>query len=162
MTPVQPPQKGLLPSILDRLLDPESAGTALLTGYSAEKMKDAVRRDLEELLNTVTPHTRFPDRFPETRESVVTYGLPDLASAEGLTGAQRDLLAAVIRQAVERFEPRLKRVRVTVLKGEAELLRGAVKFLVEAKLAVDPSPEVNFDTVLNMGTGKYEVNPMRV
>lgn len=158
MPPPQPPQRGMLPSILDRLLDPESAGTSLMTGYSVDKMAAAVRRDLEELLNTVNPHQKFPDEYPETRDSVFTYGLPDLASAEGLTGEQRATLAALIRQAVERFEPRLKRVRVTVLKGEADLVRGAIKFRLEARMTVDPAPEVSFDTVLNVGTGKYEVN----
>ena len=156
--PTQPPARGMLPSILDRLLDPESAGTAIMTGYTVEKMASAVRRDLEELLNTVSPHHQFPEQYPETQNSVVTYGLPDLASVESLTGEQRATLAALIRQAVERFEPRLKRVRVNVLKAEADLVRGAIKFRLEARLTVDPAPEVSFDTVLNVGTGKYEVS----
>jgi type VI secretion system protein ImpF len=155
---VPPPARGMLPSVLDRLLDPESAGTAILTGYSVEKMALAVRRDLEELLNSVNPHRSFPDEYPETHNSVVTYGLPDLASAETLTGEQRSTLAALIKQAVERFEPRLKRVRVVVLKAEADAVRGAVKFRLDARLTVDPAPEVSFDTVLNVGTGKYEVS----
>src|SRR5262249_42777188 len=50
--PPPQPQLGLTPSILDRLIDPESAGTAIMTGYSAEKMYQAVLRDLEDLLNT--------------------------------------------------------------------------------------------------------------
>ncbi len=153
-----PPARGMLPSILDRLLDPESAGTAIMTGYSVDKMALAVRRDLEELLNTVNPHHNFPEQYPETRDSVVTYGLPDLASAEALSGEQRATLAALIRHAVERFEPRLKRVKVTVLKAEADAVRGAIKFRLDARLTVDPAPEVSFDTVLNVGTGKYEVN----
>ncbi len=156
--PTQPPARGMLPSILDRLLDPESAGTAIMTGYSVEKMALAVRRDLEELLNTVSPHHKFPEQYPETQNSVVTYGLPDLASAEGLSGEQRAAVASLIRQAVERFEPRLKRVRVVVLKAEADATRGAIKFRLEARLTVDPAPEVSFDTVLNVGTGKYEVS----
>src|SRR5437879_4882256 len=74
----QPPRRGMLPSVLDRLLDPESAGTAVMTGYTVEKMANAVWRDLDELLNTVNPHHRFPDDFPETRDSIVPYGLFDL------------------------------------------------------------------------------------
>lgn len=156
--PTQPPARGMLPSILDRLLDPESAGTAILTGYTVDKMAQAVRRDLEELLNSVCPHHHFPEQFPETQNSVFTYGLPDLASAETLTGEQRATVASLIKLAVERFEPRLKRVKVTVLKAEADALRGAIKFRLDARLTVDPAPEVAFDTVLNVGTGKYEVS----
>jgi type VI secretion system protein ImpF len=148
----------MLPTILDRLLDPESAGTAVMTGYTVEKMASAVRRDLEELLNTVSSHGRgFPDDFPETRDSLVTYGLPDLASVEAISGVQRKAIGDLIRRAVERFEPRLKRVKVTVLAAEADAVRGSVKFRVEARLTVDPAPEVAFDTILDMGTGKYEV-----
>lgn len=158
MPPPQPPQRGMLPTILDRLLDPESAGTAVMTGYTVEKMASAVRRDLEELLNTVSSHGRsFPDDFPETRDSLVTYGLPDLASVEAISGVQRKAIGDLIRRAVERFEPRLKRVKVTVLAAEADAVRGSVKFRVEARLTVDPAPEVAFDTILDMGTGKYEV-----
>lgn len=159
MPPPQPPQRGMLPTVLDRLLDPESAGTAVMTGYTVEKMAQAVRRDLEELLNTVNPHGRsFPDEFPETRDSIVAYGLPDLASVEAISGAQRKAIGDLIRRAVERFEPRLKRVKVTVLAGESDAVRGSVKFRVEARLTVDPAPEVAFDTILDVGTGKYEVN----
>jgi len=32
-----------------------------------------------------------------------------------------------------------------------------VKFKIEARLTVDPAPEVAFDTILDVGTGKYEV-----
>lgn len=158
MPPPQPPQRGMLPSVLDRLLDPESAGTAVMTGYTVEKMAMAVRRDLEELLNSVNPHHRFPDDFPETRDSLVTYGLLDLASVEAISGAQRKAIGDLIRRAVERFEPRLKRVKVSVMAGEADAVRGAVKFRIEARLTVDPAPEVAFDTILDVGTGKYEVN----
>ena len=41
-----------MPSVLDRLIDPDSDGTAWQRGYGVEQMIDAVRRDLEDLLNT--------------------------------------------------------------------------------------------------------------
>jgi type VI secretion system protein ImpF len=157
MPPVSPPQRGMQPSILDRLLDPESAGTAIMTGYTVEKMAQVVRRDLEELLNTMHPYHSFPDAFPETRESIVTYGLPDLASIESVSATQRAAISGLIRRAVERFEPRLKNVMVSVLSTDPDTIRGSVKFRVNARLAVDPAPEVAFDTILDVGTGKYDV-----
>ena len=70
MPPPPQPTRGLQPSILDRLIDPESAGTAIMTGYTIQKMYDAVLRDLEDLLNSVhTAHTISPE-FPETRDYV--------------------------------------------------------------------------------------------
>ena len=152
-----PPARGLQPSVLDRLLDPESAGTAVLSGYTVEKMVAAVRRDLEDLLNTVHPYHTFPDHYPETRDSVVTYGLPDLASVEAVSADQRAAIGLTIQRAVARFEPRLKQVRVTLLKKDEDPTRMSVRFRVEARLNADPAPDVAFDTVLEMGTGKYEV-----
>jgi type VI secretion system protein ImpF len=157
MPPSSPPQRGMLPSLLDRLLDPESAGTAIMTGYTTDKMALVVRRDLEELLNTLHPYHTFPTQFPETRDSIVTYGLPDLASIETVSAGQRAAIGGLIKRAVERFEPRLKMVRVTVLDAEPDAVRGSVKFRVNARLTVDPAPDVAFDTILDMGTGKYDV-----
>src|SRR5205085_2465499 len=46
------PKLGLMPSVLDRLVDPASAGTEGQRGYTLNQMMEAVRKDLEELLNT--------------------------------------------------------------------------------------------------------------
>ena len=150
-------QRGLQPSLLDRLLDPEAAGTAILSGYTVEKMVLAVRRDLEDLLNAVHPFHSFPANFPETRDSVVTYGLPDLASTQAISADQRAAIGRAIAQAVRQNEPRLKTVKVTILTQDEDLTKMSVRFRVEARLTVDPAPDVAFDTILEMGTGKYEV-----
>ena len=156
-TPPQP-KRGLQPSILDRLTDPESAGTAILTGYTVEKMYAAVLRDLENLLNTVHTARDIPAEFLEVRDSLVAYGLPDLASMEAISSEQRANIGKTIRTAIERFEPRLRRVRVTLLKQDDEV-RMSLKFRIDARLAVDPAPDVAFDTILEVGTGKYLVTP---
>ena len=156
MPPAAPPKKGLQPSIIDRLLDPESAGNSIVTGYTVEKMYLAVRRDLEDLLNTLHPYHKFPEQYPETRDSVVTYGLPDLASIESISTEQRTNIGKLIQRAIQQFEPRLKTVRVTLLKLD-DTSRMSVKFKIEARLTVDPAPEVAFETILDVGTGKYEV-----
>ena len=111
MPPPQQPKRGLLPSIIDRLVDPESAGTAILTGYTVEKMYRAVLRDLEDLLNSVHTARDIPAEFPDVRDSVVAYGLPDLTSIESISAEQRSTIARTIRRAIERFEPRFARSR---------------------------------------------------
>ncbi len=158
MPPPQQPKRGLQPSILDRLTDPESAGTTLMTGYTVEKMYVAVLRDLENLLNTVHTARDIPPEFADVRDSIVGYGLPDLASIEAISADQRASIGRTIRAAVERFEPRLRRVRVTLLKQDNEL-KLSLKFRIDARLAVDPAPEVAFDTILEVGTGQYLVTP---
>ncbi|MBY0513354.1 MAG: type VI secretion system baseplate subunit TssE [Gemmataceae bacterium] len=153
------PKRGVQPSILDRLIDPESAGTAIMTGYSVQQMYGAVLRDLEDLLNTVhTAHT-IPPEHAETRDSVAAYGLPDLASVEAISAEQRASIGKAIKKAIERYEPRLKQVKVTLLPGDKGELLGAVRFRIDARLTVDPAPEVAFDTILEMGSGTYLVTP---
>jgi type VI secretion system protein ImpF len=157
MPPPQP-KRGLQPSILDRLTDPESAGTAILTGYTVERMYAAVLRDLEDLLNTVHTARDIPAEFADVRDSIVAYGLPDLTSVESISADHRNAIARTIRRAIERFEPRLRAVKVTLLKDE-DATRMALKFRIDARLAVDPAPDVAFDTILEVGTGKYLVTP---
>ncbi len=157
MPPPQP-KRGLQPSILDRLIDPESAGTAILSGYTVEKMYAAVLRDLEDLLNTIHTARDIPAEFSELRDSVVSYGLPDLASLEAISPNQRTAIGESIRKAIARFEPRLRAVRVMLLKQE-DLVQMSLRFRIDARLAVDPAPEVAFDTILEVGTGKYLVSP---
>jgi type VI secretion system protein ImpF len=155
--PPQHHKRGLQPSILDRLIDPESAGTAILSGYTVEKMYSSVLRDLEDLLNTVHTARDIPAEYADVRDSLVGYGLPDLASLEAISPSQRSAIGETIRKAIARFEPRLRTVRVTLLKQD-DNLQLSIKFRIDARLAVDPAPEVAFDTILELGTGKYLVS----
>ena len=158
MPPPQP-KRGLQPSLLDRLIDPESAGTAILSGYRVEQLYAAVLRDLENLLNTIHTSHELPNEFSEVRDSLVSYGLPDLASLEAISPAQRTAIGDSIRKAIVRFEPRLRSVRVTLLKSEDQI-QMSLKFRIDARLTVDPAPDVAFDTILEVGTGKYLVAPV--
>ena len=149
-------QTGLMPSILDRLIDPESGGTASRRGYGVEQMADAVRRDLEDLLNTRQTHFGLPDEWPEVERSVVAFGLPDLTSLNAITAQQRENIGRAIEAVVARFEPRLKDVRATLIES-ADGLQRTVRFRVDARLIVDPAPEVAFDTILELLTGHAAV-----
>jgi type VI secretion system protein ImpF len=157
--PPTTPQRGLRPSILDRLIDPESAGTAILIGYNADQMYRSVLRDLDDLLNTLHTAHDIPASFPETRDSIVMYGLPDLASIQAITAEQRQSIAKAIKRVIERFEPRLKNVKVFLLDDKPDEFRFNVRFRIDARLNADPAPDVSFETILEMGTGKYLVTP---
>src|SRR5438105_1067551 len=109
------PQQGLMPSIIDRLIDPESGGTAWRRGYGIEQMMEAVRRDLEDLLNTRQTHIGMSEEFVETRKSIIGYGLPDLLSLDASTPQQREDIGRVIEGVVALFEPRLREIRATMI-----------------------------------------------
>lgn len=150
------PNQGLMPSILDRLLDPESGGTAWRRGYGVEQMIDVVSRDLEDLLNTRQSHAGLPADFVETHNSLIGYGLPDLTSLEAITPQQREEIGRVIEGIIARFEPRLRDVKATLVAG-ADSKERTVRFRVEARLRLDPAPDVAFDAVLELATGQYSV-----
>jgi type VI secretion system protein ImpF len=156
MTPTDEPIPGLQPSVLDRLLDPRSGGTAAAPGYSLRQLMASVLRDLNDLLNTVCPLNSVPARFAETARSVAAYGVADLISAEADTKQQRDILGQVIKAAIERFEPRLKQVRVVMLSEKPDA-RMAVMYRIDARIAADPAPAVAFETLLELNTGKCVV-----
>jgi type VI secretion system protein ImpF len=151
------PQMGLMPSLVDRLIDPESGGTAWRRGYGIEQMMEAVRRDLEDLLNTRQTSMGMPDDFVELRRSIVAYGLPDLISLDATTPQAREDIGRVIEAVVSIFEPRLKEIRATML-DPGEKTR-SVRFHIDARLRVDPAPEVAFDTILELTTGHTQVKP---
>jgi type VI secretion system protein ImpF len=148
--------QGLMPSILDRLIDPESSGTVWRRGYGLEQMMDSVRRDLEELLNTRSSLYGISEDYAETMKSVANYGLPDLTSFNAVTQAQREDVGRAIELVVSRFEPRLKDVRAHLLDPGNSRDR-SVRFHIDARLSVEPAPEVAFDTVLELTTGRYTI-----
>jgi type VI secretion system protein ImpF len=148
--------ESITPSILDRLIDPSSAGTVAQRGYTVEQMEVAVRRDLEDLLNTHQPYHDLPLEFKELHKSVLNYGLPDLSCVAAITSAQREQLGQVLESIIALHECRLKDVRVELRDGGKPTDR-AITFRVDAKLRLDPAPEVAFDTILELMTGQYSV-----
>jgi type VI secretion system protein ImpF len=144
--------QGLMPSLIDRLIDPESGGTSWRHGYSVEQMIDFVHRDLEDLLNTRLVNIDIPEDCPETRRSLVAYGLPDLASLEAFSPQQRAEIGSVLETTIAHFEPRLRDVRATLV-NPGETKDRTIKFRIDARLSVEPAPEVAFDTILELSTG---------
>lgn len=149
-------QQGLLPSILDRLIDPDSEGTSFRHGYSIDQIVDAIRRDLEELLNAHPPYLEIPEDWPELRKSLLTFGLPDLVSATIQTPGDKEELGRTVEEIVQRFEPRLRNVRAVLAEGGPGNERD-VRFHIEAELNVDPAPTITFETVLELTTGQAKI-----
>ena len=149
------------PSVLDRLLDdrprhPEAADHDWhgdLRQYRA-----VVARDLETLLNTrrSDPLDRAAE-FPEAANSMLRYGVMDLNSLTLQDPDDQVALREDIRRTIERFEPRLKKVRVAL-----DLPRGterALRFRVAAVLATHPHrPNVTFDATLQLASNAYQVS----
>jgi len=152
----------LVPSVLDRLLDDEPRTTTEPeSGRSTTlgRLKGAVRRDLEWLLNTKRTPLKLPADLPLVRDSVLTFGLPDFSHATlGSTDDRREL-KRLLEEAVRRFEPRLLDVSVTLMDGDQH--ERGLRFRIDGVLDVEPTPEaVSFDSVLSMPTYSIVVQDM--
>jgi type VI secretion system protein ImpF len=146
-------------SVLDRLLDYE-LGVKIEPPASRAKSlriyKQAVRRDLEWLLNTRRLATGIPEGLEELQNSLAAYGLPDFAGSGTDEGDSQARVRAAIEDAVRTFEPRLQDVSVA-LEPQRDTER-ALRFRIDALLMVDPAPEpVTFDTTLQLVSGEYAV-----
>ncbi len=148
----------LTQSLLDRLID-ESPGTGdPTTTYqqSLRQFKAGLKRDLEWLLNTRQTPGLFTEGLRETSRSVLNYGLLDMTSLAVDSVEDRARLTRMLETTIARFEPRLAGVRVT-MEPPTPLSR-RLRFHIEALLQVDPAPEqIDFDTVLELASGQYEV-----
>jgi type VI secretion system protein ImpF len=141
----------LMPSLKDRLLDPDSMGTRGYPGYSLRQILESVRDDLEELLNSRRSHQLLETQYPELTRSIVTYGLPDLASLDTSTPGKQEEIGKIIEKAIGLHEPRLRNVRATLVRTRAVELRAL--FHIDAELCVDPAPAVSFETVVELTSG---------
>jgi type VI secretion system protein ImpF len=150
----------LMPTILDRLVDPEMVGAGAQWGYTIAQMIDAVRRDVEELLNTRQSHQGLPDEFVETHRSILAYGLPDFSSMNVHKSKRIDEMAEMIESIIGLFEPRLRNIRavpVAAADGKQSKEEARVRFNIEATLFVDPFPEVGFSTVVELLSGQASI-----
>ena len=144
---------GYTPGLFDRLLG--GAGTP--SRLSLEQLKDAVARDLEDLLNT---RAAFPqallEGYPECASSILNYGLIDFAGMCLSSADDRATICASLKTAIERHEPRLRNVQARLEREAGAINR--VNFVISATLAASASEMVCFDAVLQPSTLQYSIH----
>lgn len=143
-------------SVLDRLVDrePNSLVEAPLSrAQSVRLLKNAVRRDLEWLLNTRRNFQDPDESLKEVNRSLYVYGLPDFSTYTMASPADQTKLLRHLLAAIKLFEPRLANVRI-VPEENPTLGLQRLRLRIEAMLLMDPSPEpVSFDTVIELRSG---------
>ncbi len=145
-------QPGLTPSLLDRFIDPAYQHEAGPRPFTVAETIDAVRLELEDQLNTRQSSHRVPPQFEVVQRSIVAFGMPDLTSLNAVTPQERNDIARVLERIIETFEPRLRDVKATLLdRGDAKMR--TLRYRIDARLRVDPAPEVAFETVLELASG---------
>jgi type VI secretion system protein ImpF len=135
----------LQPSLLDRLTDEspterqESRDRQVL---SPSRLRECVRRDLTWLLNTTNlAATQDLDAYPDVLQSVVNFGMPDLA---GHVASSVDVraLERLLCRVIWNFEPRLMKnsVKVRLVLDDQRMDSNAMCFNIEAELWAQPLP----------------------
>ncbi|MBT9330203.1 type VI secretion system baseplate subunit TssE [Paracidobacterium acidisoli] len=141
-------------SVLDRLTNVDDWPAT--RSQSLRYFKDALKRDLEWLLNTRRPPIPELAEYDAAKNSVINYGLPDITSLGLSSASDHRRLRIAIEESIRNFEPRLADVRVS-LDG-AETANRRLRFHIEGSMKLDPSPEeISFDTVLELSSGEYKV-----
>jgi type VI secretion system protein ImpF len=147
-------------SVFDRLIDsdPRTRTEAPLTRVeSVRQMKNAVRRDLEWVLNTRRVAIPPDESLRELNRSLYVYGLPDVTSYSLAANKDQAKLLRWLQSTVKVFEPRLANVRITPFET-TEIGSRTLRFRIDGLLVMDPAPEhVSFDTVLELTSGEYHV-----
>jgi type VI secretion system protein ImpF len=150
----------LAASLLDRLLDanPDLAvDPPKARGQYLREMRDAVRRDIENLLNTRQRCRGWPDGLGELQRSLVNYGIPDFTGMDLSADERRESFRATIETVLRDYEPRFASVAVTMLAGSDQLDR-TLRFRIEALIYADPMPEpIIFDSYVDPATRSFAV-----
>ena len=157
------PEVTFLPSVLDRLLDDGPNTVAARPRSRAQQLlelRNAVRRDLEALLNSHQCCFVLPAELAELPKSLLEYGIPDFLTMNVVAESAREKFRASVEDAIRRFEPRFKMVRVTLVEDTAA--DRTLRFRIEALMYAEPAPErVSFDSLLDPSSQSFYVTGAR-
>ena len=150
----------LVPSVLDRLLDDDPTATQEVPKSRTQvlrELKQSVRRDLENLLNTRRRWSGWPDHLEELSESLVNYGVPDITGLDLASDEQREDFLRTLEAVIRYFEPRFAKVSIEIQK-DSEMLDRTLRMRIDGLLHATPAPEpVVFDSSVEPATGNVEV-----
>jgi type VI secretion system protein ImpF len=139
-------------SILDRLIDdaPHLHVEADKDRHQQlRELRNSVRRDLQNLLNTRYRIVAPPEEFSELAISLLNYGLPDLATVNVADIEKKREFIRLLEKIVSDYEPRFKSVKVHHIPNKKTSDR-TLRFRIDATLYADPAPEmIVFDSVLD-------------
>lgn len=150
-----PKHQPLQPSVLDRLIEPKSSTGSW--GQVLRDVKEGIRRDLEDLLNTRWRCSSWPPNLEELDVSLVNYGIPDFTGVNLGAANNQDRFREILERVIVNYEPRLKDVKVELIRNPDPLDR-TLQFRIEALLLAEPSPEpVVFDSALEPLSTSFQV-----
>lgn len=153
--------QGFTPGLFDRLDDerePAHGNRHQVRARALEECKRSITRDLEALLNTrsaLLPPMLTP--YPAVEASVVNYGLIDFAGMCMSSDTDQQQICNAVRLAIERHEPRLHKVAVTLRPHKGAINR--IEFIISAQLkSAAQSEPMSFNAVFRPSLQQYSVD----
>lgn len=152
--------QGFTPGLLDRLDDERehAAGNRHeQRSRELEACRRSITRDLEALLNTrsaLVPPTLAP--YPAVEGSIVNYGLIDFAGMCMSSHSDQQQICTAVRLALERHEPRLHKVAVSLRPTKGAINR--IEFIISAQLRNTAQAQpMSFNAVFRPSLQRYSV-----
>ncbi|MDB5916349.1 MAG: tssE [Massilia sp.] len=152
--------QGFTTGLFDRLDDDSEHVPVNKREARARALKDAMRsvtRDLQALLNTrsaLSPESLDP--YPAVSGSIVNYGLIDFAGMCMNSDTDQKEICNAVRLAIERHEPRLHKVAVSLRATQDVINR--VDFVITAQLKSEPHTEpLSFNAVFRPSIQQYSI-----
>ncbi len=122
-----------------------------------EEARRGITRDLEALLNTrsgLLPGSLAA--YPAVSDSIVNYGLLDFAGMCMSSDTDQQEICKAVRVAIERHEPRLHRVVVTLRAARGAINR--VEFVITARLkSAAHGEQMSFNAVFRPSLQQYSI-----
>ncbi|HEY8939392.1 MAG TPA: type VI secretion system baseplate subunit TssE [Cellvibrio sp.] len=140
------------PSILDRLVDEDPTSSQDQDKSRVQYLRDlrnSVKRDLENLMNTRFRMQTPPEQLMQLEKSLLNYGLPDLATVNIADIEKKRQFIKSLEATLITYEPRFKTVKVIHIDNK-DMGDRTLRFRIDATLYADPAPEVIiFDSILD-------------
>jgi type VI secretion system protein ImpF len=144
--------------LFDRLLQGDSIETDRNVDRALQELHESVRRDLEILFNTRPGRSSDNAKLTELRQSILTYGLPEVQSQHLASPTQQEQFRKNLEDVIRRFEPRFRELSVILIVPENQVER-VLRFQINALLETDSTTEaVVFNTAIDPITGMLSIN----
>lgn len=153
-------------SVFDRLLDdaPEKQrddDTPIPVSQRLRALREAVRRDLEALLNTQQSLDTSDLALEEIETSLLQFGTPGFHGMGLSTEAQQKRLARTISDIIATFEPRLHDVRVEIGEKNTKEARNLHLKIFGTIVFEGAGQSLVFDSFVDASTRQFAVRPTR-
>ena len=137
-------------SFIDRLIN--------LDQTVANQFRAGLRRDLEDLLNTVIRARSFPDYLGELDHSLVNFGIEDLLTTNLSTASERDRVILYIQKTIEKYEPRLMNISIMNISNQENRSHTLALRIVAETIIDNNSEEIIFNSKIDISTGAVTTN----